>query len=466
MDKKFLIYTTATLLILSFSINPFAANIKGINALKLHIDSIVVDSHNDSMMLSIDETTWLPKTNIRYNTDNRIDIPKMRAGNLKVGFFAAYTSAYYGNPNKALSRTLALINALYWTEKNNSDIFSITPTYKEIENAVLERKIAAVPTLEGAYSITRNNGGELLEQYNDLGVKAIGFTWNYSNELGEGVYGAYADSKGTPSTGGLTELGREMVYRMNKLGIIVDISHLNTATFWDVINSTKAPVIASHSGVYALKTHQRNLNDNQLKAIADNGGVIGLVLFRGFVKDMDNTYIKDYVDHIDYVVNLIGIDHVAIGSDFDGGDIPLDMEDASDLYKITEELVNRGYSEKDIRKILGVNTLRVIKEVELLADNRSLAKNIEIIPSIQMGEKLSNDHSFFSATIKGSDIDTEKFRVIIDGIPYLPKYTKENSTISIELRKPLKEKFHVITFEASNLEGEVKRETIIFYIIN
>ena len=464
MHKKFLVYVIIIMIIFGFATNPLAISIKEMNALKLHIDSIVVDSHNDSMMLVVDEKTWLPKINIRENTNNHIDIPKMRAGNLKVGFFAAYTNSYNGNSKRALSRTLALINALYWTEKNNSDVFNITSTFNEIEEAVLDWKIAAVPTIEGAYSMTKNNADQLLDQYNDLGIKAIAFTWNYSNELGEGANEIYDDGNNTPSTKGLTDLGREMVRKMNRLGIIVDVSHLNTTTFWDVLNTTKAPIIASHSGAYAIKPHRRNLNDAQLKAIADNGGVVGLVLYREFVKDMEDAYIRDYVDHIDYVVELIGIDHVGIGSDFDGGELPYDMKDVSDLYKITEELVKRGYGKEDIKKILGRNTLRVIKEVERLTEEKKEAQDIEIIPFVEMGQALESNLPELSAKIVGNNIDFKKFRVIIDGISYSPIYNVESSNLSIKLEELLIERFHVISFEASNNNGEIKRETRIFHI--
>lgn len=467
MIKKTFKYSIIALLILGFSITPLATKLKEMNGLKLHIDSIVVDTHNDTMMKIIDEETWLPITDIRYNTENHIDIPKMRAGNLRVAFFAAYSTAYYGNPNRSLSRTLALLNALYWTQNNNSDIFSITSSFKEIEIAVLDRKIAAVPSIEGAYSISKNNGIELVRQYHDLGVKAIGFTWNYSNDLGEGAYGSFADATGTPSSGGLTKLGEDVIKEMNRLGMIIDVSHLSENTFWDVINTTKAPIIASHSGVYKLKPHQRNLKDDQLKAIAKNGGVVGMVLYRGFIKEMDNAYIKDYVDHIDYAVNLIGIDHVGIGSDFDGGEIPLDLKDVSEIYKITQELVKRGYKEEDIKKLLGRNTLRVIKKVESLGDKSKQAEGLKIISSIEMGEILKDTTPKLIAKVGveyGPQIDENKFRIILDGLVYNPKYNKEDSTITLHLNKELVEKFHVVTFEASDIEGTIKRETKIFYL--
>ena len=465
-DKNYLIIILATV-IFSFSIKPIAAIVKEMNSLKLHIDSVVVDTHNDTMMRIIDDATWLPKIDIRNDTENQIDIPKMRAGNLKVAFFAAYSSAYYGNPQKSISRTLALINALYWTEKNNSDIFNITSTFGEIERAVLDWKIAAVPSIEGAYSLDKNNAIELLRQYYDLGIKAIGFTWNYSNALGEGAYKSFADATGTRSPEGLTKLGVEVVKEMNKLGMIIDVSHLSEDSFWDVIEATKSPIIASHSGVYNIKNHVRNLNDNQLKALGENGGVIGVVLFPDFLGDPDNVYIKDYVDHIDYIVKLIGIDHVGIGSDFDGASMPKDMKDSSELYKITEELVKRGYKKEDIKKILGKNTLRVIKEVEKLAEDINVAKGIKITPTYEMGQITSESRPMLTAKVEfvhGPDLDEDNFRVILDGIEYKPKYNKKTSLISFQVSKELIEKFHVVTFEAANKAGQVQRETRIFYV--
>lgn len=466
IKKKYMLIILATV-ILGFSIKSIATIVKEMNSLKLHIDSVVVDTHNDTMMRIIDDTTWLPKIDIRNETENQIDIPKMRAGNLRVAFFAAYSTAYYGNPQKSISRTLALINALYWTEKNNSDIFNITSTFDEIEKAVLDWKIAAVPSIEGAYSLDNNNAIELVRQYYDLGIKAIGFTWNYSNALGEGGYKAFADATGTRSPEGLTKLGEEVIKEMNKLGMIIDVSHLSEDSFWDVIKATEAPIIASHSGVYNIKNHVRNLNDKQLKALAENGGVIGVVLYPDFLGDPDNVYIKDYVDHIDYIVKLIGIDHVGIGSDFDGASMPKDMKDSSELYKITEELVKRGYKDEDIKKILGKNTLRVIKEVEKLAEDINAAEGINIIPSYEMGQITTESKPLLTAKVElvhGPDLDEGSFRVVVDGIEYKPKYNKETALISLQVSSELIERFHVVTFEATNKAGQVQRETRIFYI--
>lgn len=436
---------------------------KEMNTLNIYEGKIIVDSHNDTMMKVIDEKTWLPLVDIGQDTEFHIDIPKMKAGNLNVGFFAAYTSDYYGKPERALSRTLALINALYWTEKNNEDEFRIAKTYDEIHNTLIEGKIAALPAIEGGYSITEENYFELIKQYNDLGIKSLAFNWNFSNALGEGAREIYADAKKTKSSGGLTSLGEKSVRLMNDLGIIVDVSHMNERTFWDVIETSKAPVIASHSGVYSIRAHSRNLKDDQLKAIKENGGVAAMVMYRDFVKNLKDAYISDYVDHIDYAVNLIGIDHVAIGSDFDGAELPFDMKDASEFYKIEVELKKRGYSEENIKKLFGGNTLRVIREVEKLALPPNEAGNIEIIPSIEMGEVINTRRPLLTARVEG-DIDKSNIRLILDGIVYKAYLSEDKTTISLQIKNELKERFHVVTFEAENKDGELKRVTIIFYI--
>lgn len=429
----------------------------------MHYKSIVVDCHNDTMLKVIDEDTWLPKVNIGKDTDNHIDIPKLIKGGLNVPFFAAFTAGYYGDRQKSISSTLAAINALYWTERQNKEKFKIAKSVEEIKNIVKEEKIAAVPTIEGAYSLDEINWEELLKQYYDLGIRAIAFNWNYSNDLGEGCSRTYNDEAETPTSGGLTELGEKVALEMNRLGIIIDVSHMAEDTFWDVINVSKAPIIASHSGVYSLRNHRRNLTDNQLKALAKNGGVVGIVFCTSFLTDKEDAYLNDYVDHIDYVVNLIGIDHVGLGSDFDGAKIPKDIKDSSELYRVTDELIKRGYKDEDIEKLLGKNILRVLKEVEEIAEkNKEL--NLNIVPSIDMGEIIEEVTPLLTAKVensKGIDINS---RIIVDGIPYKAEYNKDTSTLSLKIVEPLRDKFHVVTFEIKDNIGNVKRETIILYI--
>ncbi|WP_043931881.1 dipeptidase [Bacillus sp. EB01] len=471
--KRFFYVALISLLTLSaiFSAG-YAANAKQLSARDIHFNATVVDSHNDTMMKAVNPTTWLPETDIRGNTDFHIDIPKLQAGGLNVPFFAAYTSGYYGNNPRSISRTLALINALYWTEERNSDVLEITTSLKEIEKVRRDGKIAAVPTVEGAYSLEEHNAIELLHQYYDLGIRALGFTWNYSNALGEGANRVYGDTTRTPSPAGLTELGKEVAQEMNKLGMLIDVSHLSEASFWDVIEVSKAPIMATHSGASSLREHARNLTDEQLKALAENGGVVGVVFYPDFLKygyPTEKVYIKDYVDHIEHAVKVAGIDHVALGSDFDGGPLPTDIKDASELYKVTEELVRRGYSQQDIEKLLGKNTLRLLKDVEKAAEHTpaEAGQGLTITPALKMGETVPSNTPLLTAKlerINGAPIDASSLRVIVDGIPYSPEFNKETSTISLQLKEPLKEKFHVVTFEAANTAGKIEKETRIFYI--
>jgi membrane dipeptidase len=441
------------------------------NNLKSHLNSIVVDGHNDTMLKIIDDKTWLPKINIGKNTDNHIDIPKLVEGGLNIPFFAAFTSGYYNDIQKSISRTLALINALYWTENNNIDSFKIANSVEDIKEIVAEGKIAAIPTIEGAYSLDENNAIELLRQYYDLGIKVVGFNWNYSNDLGEGCSKTYNDPDKTPSSGGLTKLGEKVALEMNKLGMIIDVSHMAESTFWDIINVSKMPIIASHSGVYALRNHPRNLKDKQLKALAKNGGVIGIVLASSFLTDGEFAYVKDYVDHIDYAVNLIGIDHVGIGSDFDGTYLPDDIENSSELYKIVEELNNRGYKDDDIEKILGKNMLRVLKNAQCAAEYQAEKNklNLCITPDFKMGEIIEDSTPLLVAHLKNIDkleIEDLDFKIIVDGISYKGIYDKKSFTMGLKLKQKLTEKFHVITFQVSDNRGKTKRSTIIIYINN
>src|SRR5699024_7648784 len=263
----------------------------------------------------------------------------------------------------------ALINALYWTEEQNPQDLNISSTTKEIRQTVKNNKIAAIPTIEGAYSLQEHNALGLLHQYNDLGVKVLGFNWNYSNALGEGADRVYGDPERTPSQGGLTQLGTKVAQEMNDIGMAIDVSHMSRNTFFDVLEVSEAPVIASHSGVNAVKDHQRNLTDEQLLALEENGGVINIVFYPAFLTDDPIGYVEDVVDHIEYVVELIGIDHVGLGSDFDGASMPEELPNASEMPGITEELASRGYSKQAIEKILGGNVLRVLNEVEKAAEH-------------------------------------------------------------------------------------------------
>ncbi|QQK74787.1 membrane dipeptidase [Salicibibacter cibarius] len=427
-----------------------------------HYQSTVVDSHIDTFMHALDETTWLPETDIGEETSFDFDIPKGQEGGLDVPYLAAYTPGYYENTPRSVSETLAKINGLYWTEANNPEELTITPSREEIEQAVQDEKIAAVPTIEGGYSMEEENAIELLHQYDDLGVKALGFTWNTSNALGEGADRVYGDPEETPSEGGLTDLGEEVAEEMNDIGMMIDVSHMARTTFWDVIEVSEDPIIATHSGVNALHDHQRNLTDEQLEALADNGGVLGVVFYPAFLTDESEGYVDDVVDHIDHAVDVMGVEHVALGSDFDGADMPEDLQDASEFYKITDELENRDYSEEDIEKILGENHLRVLEEVE--QNDEDGDTGVTITPSLEMGEELADNTPDLQADIEGEKADESDFRIIVDGIEYEPEFDEETGTLSLELDEPLKERFHAVTFEVTTEAGGTERETKIFYV--
>lgn len=404
---------------------------------KVHYNSIVVDGHNDTMMKIIDEETWLPVLDIGKLTDNHIDIPKLLDGGINVAFFASFTEGYYGNDTRSISRSLALINALYFTAKNNPDTFQIARTVNDINNNIRNNKISALATMEGAYGVNEGNYLELLKQFYDLGIRVIAPTWNYSNHIGEGCNKIYGDIDNTPSQGGLTKLGVKVIEEMNKLGILVDVSHLAKATFWDVIRTTKAPIIASHSAVYNLRKHQRNLKDDQLKAIKENDGVVSVVLFPNFLSDKKEVHIKDFVDHIDYIVKLIGIDHVGLGSDFDGASMPIDLENSSKMYRITDELINRGYKEEDIEKILGGNLLRVLGKVQ--------AKGLYNVG-------LEGDINYSGNELKlrinkDFNLDLVNSKIIINGISYKTIVDTESSSIFYKLDKALSEKFYLVSFQ-------------------
>lgn len=431
----------------------------------------VIDTHSDTLLNIIDSETWLPTVDIGKATSFQIDIPKLRQGGVDVQYFAAFTSGYYvdNKPDylKANSRLLALMNALYWTLSKNPEHIGLARTVEDIESLIGQHRISAVLSIEGAYSLEPENGLELLEQYYDLGVRSIALTWNYSNALGEGAGRSYMD--GTQSDGGLTEFGKQVVKRMNDLGIIIDVSHLSEQTFWDVLNASDLPVIASHSAAYGLRNHVRNLKDEQMIALAKAGGVIHAVFYPGFLAyDADTVTVKTLVDHIDYMVNLVGVEHVGLGSDFDGASMPHDLRNASMLPNIERELSARGYSKAEVEMIFGKNTMRVMGKVWKggLAKGDS-GNGIIIKPNVHMGEAYTTEKQVLSAKIEpipGICPGISSLRAILDGRVFSPEYDDHTGIVSLKLKEPLSEKFHVVTFEATCSDGTTTRATRIFFI--
>jgi len=225
--------------------------------------------------------------------------------------------------------------------------------------------------------------------------------------------------------------------------------------------NSKSPVMASHSGAYGAYPHPRNLKDDQILAIGENGGVIGVVYHDEFVAGPGKTYVKDIVDHMEHIIQLVGVDHVGLGSDFDGAYLPVDLEDASKVYRITEELVKRGYSDQEIKKILGLNLLRVIKNNDAIAEKRTMLEGVSIAPDFTMGEVFHDRMQVFSADVSGDSENMEVYG-IIDGKRHPVEIN--NGKATIVAKDELVEKFHVVTFVAEDPARGDQRETRIIYI--
>jgi microsomal dipeptidase-like Zn-dependent dipeptidase len=218
-----------------------------------------------------------------------------------------------------------------------------------------ENKKAIFIAIENGYAIGKDIKN--IERFSAMGVKYITLSHNGDNDICD-------SNRGNAEHNGLSEFGKDAIREMNRLGIMVDISHTSEKTTLDALAVSKYPIIASHSSVKALCNHPRNLSDKLIKAIADKGGVVQICLYPGFIKKGEKVSYKDAVNHIDYVVKLVGIDYVGIGSDFDGGETLPDLKAVSEIPKITIELLRRGYSEEDIAKIWGGNLIRVIDACE------------------------------------------------------------------------------------------------------
>jgi membrane dipeptidase len=320
------------------------------DAQKLHQKAVVVDGHIDTLLEIVNGK--VDGIGTRNNLIH-VDLPRMKDGGVSVQFFAAFIEPAY-KPERALKRTLQLISRFHKEIQANSDTVELALTYKEIESILAKDKIAAILSIEGGEAISGDL--EVLHALYQLGVRAIGLTWNERNDIAEGVGEKHAN-------GGLTTFGRQVVTEMNRLGMVVDVSHMTERSFWDVIEVSQKPIIASHSNAYAQCAHLRNLKDDQIKALAEKGGVMGMNFAPPFI-DPEHADIARLVDHIDHIVSLVGTEHVGLGSDYDGiPSTPVGLEDVSTLPRITQALMDRGYAEADIVKILGGNFMRVLHAV-------------------------------------------------------------------------------------------------------
>jgi membrane dipeptidase len=376
-------------------------------ARKLHFSSIIVDTHDDTTQRFLDGKFDLGAR----SATGSIDIPRMREGNLSAIFFSIWIPSKITGP-EAVNRAMTQIDAVREQVRKHPNDLVLATTAAEIRAARKQGRIAALMGVEGGHMINSDLG--LLRSYAALGVRYMTLTHSGNDE--------WADSStDKPIHNGLTDFGKDVIREMNRLGVMVDISHVSDKTFYDALETSKAPLIASHSSCRAICDAPRNMTDQMMKDLAAKGGVMQINYHVGFLSQefrdtekanpelnkaisaevmkrcgdsegcqlvegdrITREYVEQgklprvdftkIIEHIEHAVKVAGIEHVGLGSDFDGANMPYGMEDATKLPKITEALLQKGYSEGDVKKILGENTLRVMTEVERVSRELNAGK--------------------------------------------------------------------------------------------
>jgi len=326
----------------------------------VHSNSLMIDLHNDVIDVMISD----PSYNFSiWNNYNHTDIPRLQAGGVDIQFFSLWV-----NPNTYTNHydhTITMVNEFISIMTDNPDDIQQAYTMNEAVTFNQQGKIAAIIGVEGGHSI--ENSLEKLENLFNLGMRYMTITWNNSLDW------AIAHNHPNTLTQGLSEFGRSVIRKMDSLGIVIDISHVGIKTIQDILEETTNPIIASHSGVRAITNNSRNLYDWQIQDIANSGGVIGIVFYPNFLTGTNSATVNNVIQHIDHIVNLVGIDYVAIGSDFDGiGRTPVGLENVSKFPNLTLALLEHGYSITDVKKILGENAKRVFDQV---VNNSKVSKN-------------------------------------------------------------------------------------------
>ena len=323
------------------------------DALRIHYDAVVLDGHIDTPTLMLDRGYALGQ---RHRGDH-VDLPRMAAGGLDGAFFSIYVARSYGEGQAATDRALAMIERVN-QQVAGLDGAALVRTADGVLRARERGQAAVLLGLEGGHAL--QGSPDVLRLLAANGVRYVTLTHTNTN--------AWADaSTDAPRWGGLNALGREMVAEMNRLGVLVDLSHVSDDTIRDALDATRAPVIVSHSSCRALHDHARNVSDDLLRAIAANDGVVMINFYPLYLGNGAVT-VETLLDHIEHAVAVAGADHVGIGSDFDGvTSLPSGMGDVTRLPWLTYGLLQRGVSEADVRKILGGNVLRVMREAEQVA---------------------------------------------------------------------------------------------------
>jgi membrane dipeptidase len=317
----------------------------------LHTKAFVVDLHNDVLEKVVGNGYQL---GVRHSY-NHSDIPRFFEGGVDAQMFVVWVDPNH-YVNNAYQEALQFVSAFNDQISLNANFLAQARNADEIFQINAQQKLAGVMVVEGGHAI--ENDLEKLKNLYNQGMRYMTITWNNSTD--------WATSAQDPqsATKGLSEFGKQVIRTLDSLGVIIDVSHVGIKTIQDILSITKNPIIASHSGVRALRNHYRNLYDDQIVAIANTGGVIGVVFYPTFLSSSRNVDISTVIKHIDYIVNLVGIDYVALGSDFDGIEsTPVGLEDASKFPDLTMALLKHGYSNTEVKKILGENFLRVFRQV-------------------------------------------------------------------------------------------------------
>tara|TARA_B110000003_G_scaffold39175_2_gene35962 strand:+ start:4705 stop:5985 length:1281 start_codon:yes stop_codon:yes gene_type:complete len=385
-------------------------------ALEIHKRVLTLDTHADTPLRMIEPGFDMAERHDPNETGSKVDYPRMKEGDLDAIFFAAFVAQDIrdddGN-SRAKALCIQMIDSIITSTKKNSDIVGLALNPDDAYALEKEGKRAIYIGIENGYPIGKDISN--VELYFKKGVRYITLVHSTNNDLADSA----TDSKG-PEHGGISDFGSKVLSEMNRLGIMVDISHGNDSVFYDAIKLSKAPIIATHSNARAVTNHKRNMTDEMLKLMADNGGVVQLTMLSSYLREappnikldsavnklrasmkpisemtMDDrkamrqsfqelnkkypdppATVKHVVDHIDHIIKIAGINHVGIGCDFDGGGGIEGVFDASEVMNITIEMVRRGYTEEQIEKIWGGNLIRVFKEVQEIAkeinDNKSV----------------------------------------------------------------------------------------------
>jgi len=319
-------------------------------AREFHRTCPVVDAHCDTLIKLEGNRRLVDRLEATH-----VDLQRLEQAGVAAQFFACWIAPVY-NPHRSLERALELIERFYAQVAASSGRLVPATGPDEVRKCFHRGKVAGILSVEGGEAFGTNLA--LIGSLHRLGVRSVTLTWNHRNALADGV----ADAR---TGGGLSEFGAAAVREMQRLGMLVDVSHLSEAGFWHVLETVEKPIIASHSNARALCDHRRNLTDEQIKALAAAGGVMGLNLAPSFVAQRgQDADLEAALDHVDHVVGLVGDRHVGLGMDLDGIEAtPKGFDDVSDLPRLTQGLFARGHDEEAVRRILGGNFLRVMEEV-------------------------------------------------------------------------------------------------------